>query len=155
MRCVDKHLKGSQRLGDRFQEQNATMAQTGGLPGGRAKRLSSNLHLAYHFCGRYATLSLRITHEKALHHTRAMEGCLESWKPSQIGSFSQKLTIAHLSALWRPLNTSLLRVSRVYVYKAGCSVLHSNPKSPLEFVLHGPSDRALTRVPLFRSCKTV
>jgi import inner membrane translocase subunit TIM9 len=33
MRCVDKHLKGSQRLGDRFQEQNAAMAQSGGLPG--------------------------------------------------------------------------------------------------------------------------
>lgn len=32
MRCVDKHMKGSQRLGDRFQEQNAAMAQ-GGLPG--------------------------------------------------------------------------------------------------------------------------
>jgi import inner membrane translocase subunit TIM9 len=35
MRCVDKHMKGSQRLGDRFQEQNAAMAQQGGLPGGR------------------------------------------------------------------------------------------------------------------------
>jgi mitochondrial import inner membrane translocase subunit TIM9 len=33
MRCVDKHMKGSQRLGDRFQEQNAAMAQAGGLPG--------------------------------------------------------------------------------------------------------------------------
>ncbi|OCK80477.1 hypothetical protein K432DRAFT_42788 [Lepidopterella palustris CBS 459.81] len=33
MRCVDKHLKGSQRLGDRFQEQNAAMAQAGALPG--------------------------------------------------------------------------------------------------------------------------
>jgi import inner membrane translocase subunit TIM9 len=33
MRCVDKHMKGSQRLGDRFQEQNAAMAQQGGLPG--------------------------------------------------------------------------------------------------------------------------
>lgn len=32
MRCVDKHMKASQRLGDRFQEQNAAMAQ-GGLPG--------------------------------------------------------------------------------------------------------------------------
>lgn len=31
MRCVDKHMKGSQRLGDRFQEQNAAMAQ-GGMP---------------------------------------------------------------------------------------------------------------------------
>jgi mitochondrial import inner membrane translocase subunit TIM9 len=30
MRCVDKHLKGSERLGTRFQEQNAAMAQTGG-----------------------------------------------------------------------------------------------------------------------------
>ncbi|KAJ4356624.1 protein transporter tim9 [Didymosphaeria variabile] len=27
MKCVDKHMKGSQRLGDRFQEQNAAMAQ--------------------------------------------------------------------------------------------------------------------------------
>lgn len=33
MRCVDKHMKGSQRLGDRFQEQNAAMAQQGALPG--------------------------------------------------------------------------------------------------------------------------
>jgi import inner membrane translocase subunit TIM9 len=33
MRCVDKHMKGSQRLGDRFQEQNAAMAQQGGMPG--------------------------------------------------------------------------------------------------------------------------
>ncbi|PSN66552.1 hypothetical protein BS50DRAFT_601395 [Corynespora cassiicola Philippines] len=33
MRCVDKHMKGSQRLGDRFQEQNAAMAQQGSLPG--------------------------------------------------------------------------------------------------------------------------
>ncbi|KAH9871276.1 hypothetical protein IAQ61_005455 [Plenodomus lingam] len=32
MRCVDKHMKGSQRLGDRFQEQNAAMAQGGGMP---------------------------------------------------------------------------------------------------------------------------
>jgi import inner membrane translocase subunit TIM9 len=33
MRCVDKHMKGSQRLSDRFQEQNAAMAQGGGMPG--------------------------------------------------------------------------------------------------------------------------
>ncbi|KAF4308136.1 protein transporter tim9 [Botryosphaeria dothidea] len=33
MRCVDKILKGSERLGNRFQEQNAAMAQTGALPG--------------------------------------------------------------------------------------------------------------------------
>lgn len=33
MRCVDKHMKGSQRLGDRFQEQNAAMAQGGGMGG--------------------------------------------------------------------------------------------------------------------------
>jgi import inner membrane translocase subunit TIM9 len=31
MRCVDKHLKSQGRLGERFQEQNAAMAQ--GLPG--------------------------------------------------------------------------------------------------------------------------
>ncbi|KAL2357229.1 mitochondrial import inner membrane translocase subunit TIM9, partial [Cryomyces antarcticus] len=33
MRCVDKFLKGSERLGQRFQEQNAAMAQSGQLPG--------------------------------------------------------------------------------------------------------------------------
>lgn len=33
MRCVDKYLKGSERLGQRFQEQNAAMMQSGGLPG--------------------------------------------------------------------------------------------------------------------------
>lgn len=33
MRCVDKWLKGSERLGQRFQEQNAAMMQGGGLPG--------------------------------------------------------------------------------------------------------------------------
>ncbi|KAF2489876.1 hypothetical protein BU16DRAFT_471694, partial [Lophium mytilinum] len=33
MRCVDKHLKSQGRLGERFQEQNAAMAQAGGLPG--------------------------------------------------------------------------------------------------------------------------
>jgi import inner membrane translocase subunit TIM9 len=33
MRCVDKQMKASQRLGDRFQEQNAAMAQSGGMPG--------------------------------------------------------------------------------------------------------------------------
>lgn len=32
MRCVDKYLKGSERLGSRFQEQNAAM-QAGQLPG--------------------------------------------------------------------------------------------------------------------------
>ncbi|KAF1351044.1 Tim10/DDP family zinc finger-domain-containing protein [Delphinella strobiligena] len=35
MRCVDKFLKSSERLGQRFQEQNAAMAQSGGLLGGR------------------------------------------------------------------------------------------------------------------------
>ena len=33
MRCVDKYLKGSERLGQRFQEQNAAMMQSGQLPG--------------------------------------------------------------------------------------------------------------------------
>ena len=33
MRCVDKFLKGSERLGQRFQEQNAAMMQSGQLPG--------------------------------------------------------------------------------------------------------------------------
>jgi len=33
MRCVDKFLKSSERLGERFQEQNAAMAQSGTLPG--------------------------------------------------------------------------------------------------------------------------
>lgn len=33
MRCVDKQLKSSERLGARFQEQNAMMAQSGALPG--------------------------------------------------------------------------------------------------------------------------
>jgi mitochondrial import inner membrane translocase subunit TIM9 len=33
MRCVDKYLKSSERLGQRFQEQNAAMMQSGGLPG--------------------------------------------------------------------------------------------------------------------------
>ncbi|KAJ9618686.1 protein transporter tim9 [Taxawa tesnikishii (nom. ined.)] len=33
MRCVDKFLKGSERLGQRFQEQNAAMAQGGGMMG--------------------------------------------------------------------------------------------------------------------------
>jgi len=33
MRCVDKFLKGSERLGARFQEQNAAMMQSGQLPG--------------------------------------------------------------------------------------------------------------------------
>nr|POF11628.1 mitochondrial import inner membrane translocase subunit tim9 [Quercus suber] len=35
MRCVDKFLKSSERLGERFQEQNAAMAQQGGVMGGR------------------------------------------------------------------------------------------------------------------------
>lgn len=30
MRCVDKYLKSSERLGTRFQEQNAAMMQGGG-----------------------------------------------------------------------------------------------------------------------------
>ncbi|KAL6230112.1 mitochondrial import inner membrane translocase subunit tim9 [Aspergillus navahoensis] len=33
MRCVDKFMKGSQRLNERFQEQNAAMMQSGQLPG--------------------------------------------------------------------------------------------------------------------------
>lgn len=33
LRCVDKHMKGSERLGQRFQEQNAAMAQSGSMPG--------------------------------------------------------------------------------------------------------------------------
>ncbi|CAK4030577.1 Mitochondrial import inner membrane translocase subunit tim9 [Lecanosticta acicola] len=33
MRCVDKFLKSSERLGERFQEQNALMAQQGGMGG--------------------------------------------------------------------------------------------------------------------------
>ena len=33
MRCVDKYLKGSERLGQRFQEQNTAMMQSGTLPG--------------------------------------------------------------------------------------------------------------------------
>jgi import inner membrane translocase subunit TIM9 len=36
MRCVDKFLKSSERLGERFAEQNAAMAQSGSLGiGGR------------------------------------------------------------------------------------------------------------------------
>lgn len=35
MRCVDKFLKSSERLGERFQEQNAQMAQQGNMMGGR------------------------------------------------------------------------------------------------------------------------
>jgi len=34
MRCVDKFLKSSERLGERFQEQNAQMAQQG-IPNSR------------------------------------------------------------------------------------------------------------------------
>lgn len=33
MRCVDKLLKSSERLGERFQEKNAEMAQTGNVLG--------------------------------------------------------------------------------------------------------------------------
>ncbi|KAI9883529.1 MAG: gamma-tubulin [Watsoniomyces obsoletus] len=33
LRCVDKYLKGSERLGQRWQEQNAAMMQSGQLPG--------------------------------------------------------------------------------------------------------------------------
>lgn len=33
LRCVDKYLKASARLGERFQEQNAAMMQSGQLPG--------------------------------------------------------------------------------------------------------------------------
>ncbi|MCJ1327542.1 protein transporter tim9 [Thelotrema lepadinum] len=33
MRCVDKFMKGTERLGQRFQEQNAAMMQSGQLPG--------------------------------------------------------------------------------------------------------------------------
>jgi len=32
-RCVDKFMKASERLGERFQEQNAQMAQSGSIPG--------------------------------------------------------------------------------------------------------------------------
>jgi len=35
MRCVDKSLKSSERLGERFQEMNAQMAQQGGMAPGR------------------------------------------------------------------------------------------------------------------------
>ena len=33
MKCVEKYLKGSERLGQRFQELNAAMMQSGQLPG--------------------------------------------------------------------------------------------------------------------------
>ncbi|KAG8526771.1 protein transporter tim9 [Bacidia gigantensis] len=33
MRCVDKYMKSQERLGQRFQEQNAAMMQSGQLPG--------------------------------------------------------------------------------------------------------------------------
>ncbi|OJJ96954.1 hypothetical protein ASPACDRAFT_46478 [Aspergillus aculeatus ATCC 16872] len=33
MRCVDKYMKGSARLNERFQEQNAAMMQQGQMPG--------------------------------------------------------------------------------------------------------------------------
>ncbi|OQO06726.1 Mitochondrial import inner membrane translocase subunit tim9 [Cryoendolithus antarcticus] len=39
MRCVDKFLKSSERLGERFQEQNAAMAQQGGKTERKAKPL--------------------------------------------------------------------------------------------------------------------
>lgn len=35
MRCVDKSLKSAERLGERFQEHNASMAQQGGMGMGR------------------------------------------------------------------------------------------------------------------------
>ena len=35
LRCVDKFIKGSERLGQRWQEQNAAMAQSGQPPPGR------------------------------------------------------------------------------------------------------------------------
>lgn len=35
MKCVDKNLKTQERLGQRFQEYNAAMMQTGQLPQGR------------------------------------------------------------------------------------------------------------------------
>jgi len=37
MRCVDKFLKSSERLGQRFQEQNAVMMQQGGMMGSTQK----------------------------------------------------------------------------------------------------------------------
>ena len=33
MRCVDKFMKSTERLGQRFQEQNAQMMQSGQIPG--------------------------------------------------------------------------------------------------------------------------
>ncbi|KAI4153877.1 MAG: hypothetical protein LQ340_002042 [Diploschistes diacapsis] len=33
MRCVDKWMKSTERLGSRFQEQNAQMMQSGQMPG--------------------------------------------------------------------------------------------------------------------------
>lgn len=33
LQCVDKLLKGQERLGQRFQELNASMMQTGAMPG--------------------------------------------------------------------------------------------------------------------------
>lgn len=33
MRCVDKFMKSQERLGQRFQEQNAAMMQSGQIPG--------------------------------------------------------------------------------------------------------------------------
>ncbi|KAL9098842.1 MAG: hypothetical protein Q9163_005571 [Psora crenata] len=33
MKCVDKYLKSQERLGQRFQENNAAMMQSGQLPG--------------------------------------------------------------------------------------------------------------------------
>jgi hypothetical protein len=90
-----------------------------------------------------------------------MSGVLEAISNWQL---LLKLTIAHLGALRRPPNTSLLRVSRVYVYKEGCSVLHSNSKSPLQVYLSwAVKHRVLTHVPLYsgptnslmRACHTL
>ena len=33
LRCIDKYMKSTERLGIRFQEQNAEMMQGGGVPG--------------------------------------------------------------------------------------------------------------------------
>jgi len=33
MRCVDKFMKSTERIGERFQEQNAAMMQSGQFPG--------------------------------------------------------------------------------------------------------------------------
>ncbi|KAK4942142.1 protein transporter tim9 [Elasticomyces elasticus] len=33
LRCVDKYMRSNERIGERFQEQNAAMMQSGALPG--------------------------------------------------------------------------------------------------------------------------